>query len=67
MNFQLLKVETQNVEVCSTCTTLRYNQRRFRSAEVRSLVHRKMYPCLSHPSYELERAISHSDLTKYNH
>ena len=42
--------------------TFRYNQTQFRRVEVPSLGHRMEYPRLSHPSYELGRTISHSNL-----
>ena len=59
MQFQLLKVETQSIQV--------YNQTQFRGVEVPSLGHRMKYSRLSLPSYELERKISRSNLTIYNH
>ena len=67
MQFQLLKVETQSVQVCWICTPSKYNQMQFRRVEVPSLGNHMVYPCLSHPSYELERIISHSNLTIYKH
>ena len=65
MQFQLLKVETQSVQVCWICTTFRSNQRQFERTEVPSLEYHMVYPRLPHPSYELERAISRSNLTIY--
>ena len=67
MQFQLLKVETQSVQVCWICTAFRYNQTQFRRVEVPSLGNHMVYPQLSHPSYELERTISYSKPTIYEH
>ena len=67
IQFQILKVETQNVQMCRICTAFRYNQTQFRRVEVPSLGNHMVHPRLSHPSYELERTISHSNLTIYNH
>ena len=67
MQFQLLKVETQGIQVFWIYTTFRYNQTQFRRVEVPSLGHHMVYPPLSDPSYELERMISHLNLTIYNH
>ena len=39
----------------------------FRGTEVTSLWNHMVYPHLYHPSYELERTISHSNLTIYKH
>ena len=39
----------------------------FRRVEVPSLGHHMEYPRLSHPSHELERTISHLNLTIQNH
>ena len=39
----------------------------FRREEALSLGHHIVYPLLSDPSYELERTISHSNLTVYKH
>ena len=46
---------------------IRYDQTQFRRVEVPPLGHHVVYPPLSHPSYELERTISHSNLTTYKH
>ena len=35
--------------------------------KVPSLGHHIVYPCLAYPSYELERTISHLNLTVYKH
>ena len=67
MQFQLLKVETQSVQVCSIFTTFRYNQMQFRREEVPSLGHHMVYPRLSDPSCEPEGRISHSNLTIDKH
>ena len=67
MQFQLLKVETQSVQVCWICTGFRYNQTQSRRVEVPSLGHHVVYPRLSHPSYELERTIFYSNLTIHKH
>ena len=64
-NFNFLKVETQSVQVCLICTAFRYNQMQFRRVEVPSLGNHMLYLSLSHPSYELERTIFHSNLTTY--
>ena len=66
-NFKFLKVETQSVQVCWICTTFRYNQMQFKRVELPSLGNHMVYLRLSHPSYELERTISHSNLTIYKH
>ena len=39
----------------------------FRRVEVTSLGNHMVYPGLSHPSYELDRTISYSNLTIYKH
>ena len=62
-----LKVETQSVQVCWICTTFRYNQTQLRTVEALSLEHHMVYPRLCNSSYELERPISHSNLTIYKH
>ena len=67
MQFELSKVETQRVKVYWVCATFRYNQTQFRRVEVPSLGNHMVYPPLSHPSYKLERMISHSNLTIYKH
>ena len=67
MQFQLLKVETQSVQVCWIYTSPRYNQTQFRNVEVPSLGYHMVFLRLSYPSYELERTISHSNLTIYKH
>ena len=64
MQFQLLKVETQSVQVCWICTGFSYNITQFRRVELPCLGHQMVYPCLSH---ELERMISHWNLTAYKH
>ena len=43
------------------------NRTQFIRAEAPSLGHHMVYPRLSHPSYELERTISHSNLIIYKH
>ena len=40
---------------------------KFRRVEVPFLGHHMEYPRLPHPSYKLERTISHSNLTIHNH
>ena len=60
MQFQVLKVETQRIQ-------FQNNQMQFRRVEVPSLGHQMVYPRLSHPSYELEKMISISNLTIYKH
>ena len=67
MKFQLLKVETQSFQVCSICTPFKYNQTQFRRVELLSLGHHMVYPGSSDISYELERIISHSNLTLDKH
>ena len=67
MQFQLLKVEIQSVQSFCICTTFRYTETQFRKVEVPSLEHHMVYLHLSHPSYELERTISYSNLTIYKH
>ena len=67
MQFQLLKVESQSVQVCWICTTYRYNQTQFRRVEVPFLGNHMVYPRISHSSNELERRTSHSNLTIYKH
>ena len=67
MQFQLLRIETQSVQICWTCTTFRYNQTQFRRVEVPSLGHHMVSQRLSDLSYELERTISHSNITIYKH
>ena len=61
------KMETHSIQVCWICTTFKYNQTQFRREEVPSLGHDMVYPRLSDPSYELERTISHTNLTTYKH
>ena len=65
MKSQLLKVETYSVQVCWICITFRFNKTQFRIVEVPFLWHYVVYPRLSLPPYELESAISHSNLTIY--
>ena len=67
MKFQLLKVERQRIQIWWICTTFRYNQTQFTRVEPPSLGHHIVYPRLSHPSYEVERTKSHSNLTIYEH
>ena len=65
--FQLLKGETQSVQVCKICITFRYNKMQFSRVEVHSLGHHMVYPRLSYLSYELKRKMFHSNLTTYKH
>ena len=67
MQFQLLKEKTQSVQACCICTTFRYNPVQFRRVEVPSLGHHMVNPRLSYPLYEIETAISHSNLIIYKH
>ena len=67
MQFQLLKVETHSVQSLQNLPHLWYNQTQFRWVEVPSLRHHMVYQRLSDPSYELERTISHLNLTIYKH
>ena len=67
MKFQLVKVETQSIQICWICTTFRYNQTQFIRVELPFLGHRIVYSRLSHPSYEVERTISYSHLTICKH
>ena len=39
----------------------------FIRVEVLSLGHHMVYPCLSHPSCEVEKTIAYSNLTIYKH
>ena len=45
----------------------RYNQTQFSRVEVPSVRDHMVYPCLSHSTNELERTISHSNLTVHKH
>ena len=63
MQFQLLKVVIQSVQVRLIRTTFRWNQTQFRREDVPSLGYHMGYPRLSHAAYELEKTISYSDLT----
>ena len=65
MQFQLLNIEIQSVQVCWICTPFKYNQTQFRRVEVPSLRNHMVHPRLSYPSYEFERTISYSNLTIY--
>ena len=67
MQFQLVQVEIQSVQVCWIYTALRCKQTQFRSVKVPSLGYHMVFLHLSYPSYELERTIYHLNLTIYKH
>ena len=52
MQFQLLNIEIQSVQVCWICTPFKYNQTQFRRVEVPSLRNHIVHPRLFYPSYE---------------
>ena len=63
MQLELLKLETQSVQVCLIYTPFKYNQTQFRRVEVPSVGNHMFCTHLSESSYGLERTISYSNLT----
>ena len=58
MQFQLLKVETQSVQICWICTTFRYNQTQFKRVEVPSLGHHTVHKLISSIIWTRKNTIS---------